>query len=87
MASSNNKISLVFIVNGNPVPFEANVNEPLHAVLGAVLLAAGVVGDNNKDDWAFKVGNDTLDANKKISELGLKDGTKISLHSKVGVVG
>lgn len=82
-----NKIELVFIVNGNPVPFEANVNEPLHAVLGAVLAAAGVVGDADKNAWDFKLGDQALDANTKIGELGLKPGARISLHSKAGAVG
>jgi hypothetical protein len=85
--ASRNKIELIFIVNGNPVPFEANVNEPLHAVLGAVLAAAGVVGDASAKDWDFKLGEQTIDANNKVSELGLKPGTKISVHSKAGVVG
>ena len=84
---ANNKIDLIFIVNGNPVPFEANVNEPLHAVLGAVLAAAGVVGDAAKNDWDFKLGDETLDGSKKIGDFGLKPGTKISLHSKAGAVG
>jgi len=85
--ASDNKIALVFIVNGNPVPFEANVNEPLHAVLGAVLAAAGVVGEADKDRWDFKLGDNTLDSNKKIGDLGLKPGTKIFLNSKAGAVG
>jgi len=84
---SNNKFELIFIVNGNPVLFEANVNEPLHAVLGAVLAAAGVVGDADKNAWDFKLGDQPLDGAKKVGELGLKPGTKISLHSKAGAVG
>ena len=85
--ASDNKIELIFIVNGNPVPYEANKNEPLHSVLGGVLAAAGVIGGADKNAWDFKIGDQALDANTKIGDLGLKPGTKISLHSKAGAVG
>ena len=85
--ASDNKIELIFVVNGNPVPYEANVNQPLHAVLGAVLASAGVVGEADKDRWEFKFDDQPLDPNKKIGELGLKPGSRISLHSKAGAVG
>jgi hypothetical protein len=85
--ASENKIELVFIVNGNPVPYEANKNEPLHAVLGAVLAAAGVVGGADKNAWDFKLGDQPLNPDAKIGELGLNPGAKISLHSKAGAVG
>jgi hypothetical protein len=82
-----NKIELIFVVNGNPVPQEANVNQPLHAVLGAVLAAAGVVGEADKDRWEFKLNDQPVDSAKKVGELGLKPGAKIFLNSKAGAVG
>lgn len=85
--ASDKKIALVFIVNGNPVPHEANENQPLHAVLGAVLAGAGVVGEADKDRWEFTYNDQLLDPSKKIGELGLKSGAKLSLHSKAGAVG
>ena len=85
--ASGNKIEVVFVVNGNPVPHEANVNQPLHAVLGAVLAAAGVVGDADKDKWDFKYNDTPLDSSKKIGELGLQAGARIFINSKAGAVG
>lgn len=85
--ASQNKIELIFIVNGNPVPYEANQNQPLHSVLGGVLAAAGVVGGADKNEWDFKAGDQALNADAKIGDLGLTPGTKISLHSKAGAVG
>jgi len=85
--ASDNKIALVFVVNGNPIPHEANVNQPLHAVLGSVLAAAGVVGDVDKDRWEFKYNDQLVDSARKIGELGLKPGAKIFLNSKAGAVG
>ncbi len=86
MASSN-KLQLVFIVNGTPVPQEVNANQPLHAVLGALLVAAGVAGDADKDRWEFKFNDQPLDSNKKIGELGLPAGAQIFVNLKAGVVG
>jgi hypothetical protein len=82
-----NKLQLVFVVNGNPVAEEVNVNEPLHAVLGKILHDAGVVGDVDKDRWEFKYQDQPLNPDKKISEFGFKPGDKIFLHSKAGAVG
>jgi hypothetical protein len=87
MASGNNKLELIFVVNGNPVPYEANVNQPLHAVLGAVLAAAGVAGEADKDRWDFKFNDAPLNPDAKIGDLGLKPGDKVFLHSKAGAVG
>ena len=86
MASSN-KFQLIFIVNGTPVPQEVNQNQPLHAVLGALLVAAGVGGDADKDRWEFKFNDQPLDSNKKIIELGLPAGAQIFVNLKAGVVG
>jgi hypothetical protein len=84
---ANHKLKLVFVVNGTPVPQEVNVNQPLHAVLGALLLAAGVAGDADKDRWEFKFNDQPLDSNKKIGELGLPAGAQIFVNLKAGVVG
>lgn len=84
---ANRKLELVFVVNGTPVPQEVNVNQPLHAVLGALLVAAGVAGDADKDRWEFKFNDQPLDSNKKIGELGLPAGARIFVNLKAGVVG
>ena len=84
---ADNKVQLVFVVNGNPVPREMNVNQPLHAVLGALLVAAGVAGDADKDKWEFKFNDQPLDSSKKIGDLGLPAGAQIFVSLKAGVVG
>ncbi len=84
---ADNKLQLVFIVNGNPVPREVNINQPLDAVLGPLLVAAGVAGDADKDKWQFKFNDQPLDASKKIGELGLPAGAQIFVSLKAGVVG
>lgn len=84
---ANNKLELVFVVNGTPIPQEVNVNQPLHAVLGALLVAAGVAGDADKDRWEFKFNDQPLDSSKKIGEFGLPAGAQIFVNLKAGVVG
>lgn len=85
--ANNNKLELVFVVNGTPISQEVNVNQPLHAVLGTLLLAAGVAGDADKDRWEFKFNDQPLDSNKKIGEIGLPAGAQIFVNLKAGVVG
>ena len=85
--ASQSKIELVFVVNGNPVSEEVNVNEPLHAVLGSILSKAGVAGDADKDRWDFKFNDQLLDSGKKISEFGFPAGAQIFVNMKAGVVG
>ena len=85
--AANNKVQLVFIVNGTPVTHEVNANQPLHAALGALLAAAGVAGTADKDRWEFKFNDQPLDSNKKIGELGLPPDAQIFVNLKAGVVG
>lgn len=85
--ASNNKVELVFIVNGTPVSQNVNLNQPLHAVLGALLTAAGVPGEADKERWEFKFNDQPLDLDKKIGELGLPAGAKIFVNLKAGIVG
>lgn len=85
--ASNKKVQLIFIVNGTPVTQEVNPNQPLHAILGALLVAAGVAGDADKNRWEFKFNDQPLDSNKQVAELGLPVGTQIFVNLKAGVVG
>lgn len=85
--ASKNKVELVFIVNGTPVPQEVNENQPLHSVLGALLAAAGVAGEADKERWEFKFNDQPLDSNKKIGAFGFPPAAQIFVNLKAGVVG
>lgn len=81
------KIELTVIVSGKSVQVEANENSPLKSIIGKALEETGNTGQK-KENWEFK--NETgeiLDADKKISELGLSDGVKLYLNPKAGVGG
>lgn len=85
--ASNNKIQLVFVVNGTPVTDGVNVNQPLHSVLGSVLSKAGVAGDADPSRWEFNFNNAVLDATKKTGEFGFPANAQVFVNMKAGVAG
>lgn len=87
MASSN-KIQLQIVVNGNPVIVEANLHEPLGALLVPTLKKAGVAGDPEPDRWIFKDASGTvLDKGKKVAEFAFQAGATIFLSLEAGIAG
>lgn len=83
----NNKITLIFIINGVDVRVEANIHEPLHVARNKALEESNNTGRSN-DEW--EVHNDegqALDPAKKVEELGLVDGSRLFLNLKVGAGG
>jgi hypothetical protein len=86
--ASNNKIDLNVVVSGAPVTVEANLNQPLHAILGKSLELAHVAGDGSPDDWIFTdAQGNTLDKTRKIGELGIVGGATVFLTRKAGGAG
>ncbi len=84
---SNNKITLIFIVNGVNVRVEANVKEPLKAARNKALADSNNTG-RPMDEWEIhNTAGQSLDPDKKIGELGLTDGTRLFLNLKVGAGG
>jgi len=82
-----NKITLIFIVNGVDVPVEANLNQPLKVARNQALEESSNTG-RPMDEW--EVHNDegqALDPDKKVEDLGLKDGARLFLNLKVGAGG
>ena len=86
--ASGNTIELQIVVNGNPVTMEANIHEPLHALLVPTLKKAGVAGDPEPDRWIFKDPNgNVLDKNKKVGDFGFASGATIFLSLEAGIAG
>lgn len=86
--ASNNKIQLQIVVNGNPVTVEANIHEPLEALLVPTLKKAGVAGNPEPDRWIFKDQNgNVLDKNKKVGDFGFAAGATIFLSLEAGIAG
>lgn len=82
-----NKIKIVFVVNGVDAPVEANVHEPLKAARNKALEDSKNTG-RPVDEWQVHTEDGVLlEADKKIEELGLKDGVRLLLSLTVGAGG
>jgi hypothetical protein len=81
------KVQLTIIVNGQPTELEANVNEPLHAIVPRALQQTQNLGQP-PDMWELRdAAGVILDQTKKISEYGFGSGTRLFLNLKAGVGG
>ncbi|WP_246672243.1 MULTISPECIES: DUF2604 domain-containing protein [unclassified Mesorhizobium] len=84
---SKNKITLIIVVNGDPASVDANVNAPLHTVIGKALEMSGNVGQP-PENWELKdAAGNVLDASKKVEDLGLVASTKLFLSLRAGAAG
>jgi len=86
--ASEKKIQLQFVVNGNPVTVEANIQEPLKALLVSTLKKAGVAGEPEPDRWIFKdQSGNVLDKNKDVGDFGFAAEATIFLSLEAGIAG
>ncbi|RAZ73072.1 DUF2604 domain-containing protein [Mesorhizobium atlanticum] len=84
---SKNEVTFIIVVNGDPVSVVANLNAPLHTVIGKALAESGNVGQP-QENWELKdAAGNVLDASKKIEGLGFAAGTKLFLSLKAGAAG
>src|SRR4051812_29371959 len=79
-----NHIDLIVIVNGQPTPIHANVNEPLHALVAQALAATGNVGQP-PENWELRKDGALLDSSQKLKTFGFAPGTELFLNLKAGV--
>lgn len=88
MATNKNQIVLQIVVNGNPIEMNANVHEPLGALLVPALRHAGVAGEPDASRWVFKDQNgNVLDKEKKVGEFGFANEAVIFLSLEAGIAG
>jgi len=81
------KIELIVVVNGQPTPIEANLNAPLHSIVGQALAATGNAGQP-PENWELRDKAGTpLDGSQKIETFGFAAGDQIFLSLKAGVGG
>lgn len=79
-----NLISLKFSVTGKPVVTidKVNLKEPLKVSVEKALEETG--SSRPIEDYDVLLGNDILDINKKVEELGLTDGALLMVSLKSG---
>lgn len=86
--ANKNEFQLNIVVNGNPVELDANIHEPLGALLVPALKKAGVAGNPEPERWVFKdQSGNILDKAKKIGDFGFANGATIFLSLEAGIAG
>ncbi len=84
---SDNKIKIIFIVNGVDVPVDVNLNAPIQTGRNKALELSNNTG-RPPEEW--EIHNDAgepLVPSNKASQLNLKDGDRLFLNLKVGAGG
>jgi len=88
VSEAHQKITLVFIINGENFSVEANLNAPLLVAVEKALVVSGNTGRRDPREWEVRdSGGVLLEPDRTIKELGLKDGARLFLSLKVGAGG
>ena len=81
------KIKLVFIINGQDYPIEANVHAPLIEAVQRALAESNNTG-RPPDEWEVRNASGVLlETNRTLKDLGLDDGARLFLSLRVGAGG
>jgi hypothetical protein len=83
-----NKITINFVVNGDPEAAEANLNAPLKAAVQKAL-AQSENESQPLENWIVtkEEGSDALDLEQKVETFGFPDGVTLIVSLKAGVLG
>jgi hypothetical protein len=85
---THHKIKLIFIINGENFPVEANVEAPLIVAVEKALVLSGNTGRRDPREWEVRDSSGVLlEVDRTIEELALKDGARLFLSLKVGAGG
>jgi len=80
-------INLEVIVNGQATTVEANLNAPLHTIIGRALAQTNNTGQPI-ENWELRnAAGDLLDLQAKLGTLALSAGSRLFLNLKAGVGG
>ena len=81
------KLSLIIVVNGQPVTVEGNVNAPLLPLIQHALNESGNSGQP-VENWELRdAAGNVLDPARKLGEIGVVGGATMFLNLKAGVGG
>ena len=84
---SKERIEIVIVVNGQPVPEKAHVDEQVSEAVERALNDSGNSGQP-LDSWELRdESGQIIEFGRKFRELGIKGGAKLFLNLKAGVGG
>jgi uncharacterized protein DUF2604 len=87
VAGQDNKVQLIFVINGVNFPLEVNLNELLGA---AVARALGESGNSGRppSEWQVRDANGVLlETQRQLKDFGFSNGTRLFLSLAVGAGG
>ena len=81
------RIELIIVVNGQPVPEKASLDEQVGEIVARALKESGNSGQPI-GSWELRDDSGQIvDMGRKIGDLGFKEGEKLFLNLKAGVGG
>ncbi len=81
------KVQLVFIINGADFPLETNINAPLKEAVSRALAESGNSG-RPASEWQVRDSAGVLlEIDRKIRDFGFSNGTRLFLSLAVGAGG
>jgi hypothetical protein len=81
------KLSIIVVVNGQPVTVEGNVNAPLIPLIQHALNESGNSGQP-AENWELRdAAGNVLDPGRKLGDTGVAGGATLFLNLKAGVGG
>lgn len=87
MAKKDQKVNLIFIINGQDYSIEANVHAPLIEAVQRALAESDNTG-RPPDEWEVRdVSGVLLENNRTPKDLGLNEGARLFLSLRVGAGG
>jgi len=87
VAGGEQKITLVFIINGENFPVETNVNAPLQSSVQRALADSHNTG-RDPSEWELRDANGALiELHRTPKELRLENGARLFLSLRVGAGG
>lgn len=87
MAHGDQKIQLIFIINGANFPLEVDLNETLESAVARALAESGNTG-RPPSEWQVRDSNGVLlETQRKLKDFGFSNGTRLFLSLAVGAGG
>ena len=87
MPNDDRKLTLVFIINGQDWPVEANAKAPLRSAVQRALAASQNTG-RPPEEWEVRTAQGVLlETSPSLEDLGLVEGTRLFLGLRVGAGG
>lgn len=87
MAPKEEKLALVFVINGEDFVVEVNSHEPLKAAVAKALAKSNNTG-RPPEEWEVRdAGGVLLERDRSIRDLGLANGARLFLSLRVGAGG